>query len=115
VEPKIYRGYGALRIGRRSQTGDDYFLTGCLNRPQTGLASDPLASAMQAKLRELEANDHWMVRTSVLMPDHLHLLVTLRPRGSLSATMRLFKGSLTPELRKHGLRWQEIWDFDLKG
>jgi putative transposase len=115
VELEIYRGYGALRIGRWSQTGDDYFLTGCLNRPHTGLTSDPLAGAVQAQLRELEVSDHWLVRTSVLMPDHLHLLVTLRQRGSLSATMRLFKGPLTPKLRKHGLRWQEnFYDHRLR-
>ena len=71
--------YLTPKTGRWSQTGDDYFLTGCLHRPQTGLTSDPLAGIVQAKFDELEAEGHWRIRTSVLMvnPD-------LRPTGSLA-------------------------------
>ena len=41
------------------------------------------------------------------MPDHIHLVVTLDAQTTLPGVIRLFKGSLTPELRKKRLRWQE--------
>jgi putative transposase len=115
MEPRIHRGYGALRAGRWSQMGSDYFLTGCLQRPANGLTREPLAAAVQAKLYELEKAGHWRLRTSVLMPDHFHLLVTLGPQGNLPEAVRQFKGPLAPVLRKHGASWQKnFYDHRLR-
>jgi len=115
MEPIIHRGYGALRVGRWSQAGSDYFLTGCLQRPATGLTCEPLATAVQVRLHELETAGHWKLRTSVLMPDHFHLLVTLGPQGSLSEAVRAFKGPLAPALRQHGIGWQKnFYDHRLR-
>jgi putative transposase len=107
MEPSIHRGYGALRIGRWSQSNADYFLTGCLNRPLTGLATPPLTDLVRARLHELETQGYWRLRTYVLMPDHFHLLVTLGSNDELSEVVRRFKGSLTPALRRQGLAWQK--------
>lgn len=41
------------------------------------------------------------------MPDHLHLLVVLGENHALSEVIRLFKGRLSPPLRRAGLHWQE--------
>ena len=41
------------------------------------------------------------------MPDHLHVLFTLGANASLPECLRLFKGRLTPSLRKHHLSWQD--------
>ncbi|MBI5770062.1 MAG: transposase [Verrucomicrobia bacterium] len=115
TEPKIYRGYGALRTGRWSQADADYFVTGCLQRPATGLTSEPLATMVQARLHELETSGYWKLRSSVLMPDHFHLLVTLGPQGNLSEAMRQFKGPLAPMLRKQGVSWQKnFYDHHLR-
>jgi len=114
-EPKILRGYGALRTGRWSHFGCDYFITACLDRPQTGLTTEPLADILRVKLHELETSGHWHLRTFVLMPDHFHLLVTVGPDTELSEAMRLFKGPLTPLLRAQGLRWQKsFYDHRLR-
>jgi REP element-mobilizing transposase RayT len=95
--------------------GTDYFITCCLQRPDTGLTNVSLAPRIQARLLELETSGHWHVRTSVLMPDHLHLLVTLDSKSSLPEVIRLFKGALTPALRKRGLRWQQnFYDHHLR-
>lgn len=115
MNPKIHRGYGALRVGRWSLGGADYFLTGCLHRPLTGLTTEPLATTVLAKLRELDVTGHWQLRTCVLMPDHFHALVTLNPENDLSVVMRRFKGPLAPVLRRLGLRWQEsFYDHRLR-
>lgn len=58
-------------------------------------------------MRRLESAQVWGLRTAVVMPDHLHLLVTLGNATDLSSAIRLFKGRLTPLLRKHGAAWQQ--------
>lgn len=100
------RGYGALRKGRWSERRRDYFLTICARRPATGLPNELIGTALAAELRRLENEGHWHVRSSVIMPDHLHLLITLEDSISLSAIVRLFKGRLSPVLRVARLHWQ---------
>ncbi len=41
------------------------------------------------------------------MPDHVHLLVRLGQNSNLSSVVRLFKGRLTPLLRRHKAAWQQ--------
>ena len=105
--PEIHRGYSALRRWRCTMRGPDYFITGCLDRPLTGLNHASLAPLIQARLHQMEMQGCWHVRSSVLMPDHFHLLVTLTAQSSLPEGVRLFKGPLIPVLRKHGLHWQK--------
>ncbi len=105
-EREIHRGYGALRQGRWSQRGRDYFLTICLRRPLCGLTDDPIADRILAESARLENEGFWHVRTSVIMPDHVHFLATLMGAASLSDTVRPFKGHLSPVLRTAKLQWQ---------
>jgi REP element-mobilizing transposase RayT len=115
AEPNIHRGYSALRRGRRSLSGTDYFITGCLKRPLSGLTDATLAALVQAQLHGLESRGLWHVRTSTLMPDHFHLLVTLDVRSSLAEAVRLLKGPLSPVLRMRGLCWQKkFYDHRLR-
>ncbi|HVU25320.1 MAG TPA: transposase [Opitutus sp.] len=97
----------ALHVVRSSQAGANYFVTGCLQRPSTGLTSVAIAGALQAKPHALDLSGHWRLRTFVIMPDHFHLLFILGEAASLSTVLRRFKGPLTPVLRAHRLRWQE--------
>src|SRR5207249_8821080 len=103
-EPHIFRGIGALQRGRWSTPGADYFVTGNLERPRSGLTPVPLAGVVRARLHALEETGHWRLRTFVLMPDHFHLLVTLGGTSDLSVALREFKGPLTPALRRNQLR-----------
>jgi REP element-mobilizing transposase RayT len=99
-------GYNSLRYGRYSAPGAEYFLTLTLLRPATGLSDVSLVDDVRAEWQSLEESKLWRVRTAVIMPDHLHLLVILGESSELSALVRSFKGRLTPRLREHGLRWQ---------
>jgi REP element-mobilizing transposase RayT len=105
-EHEIHRGFGALRQGRWSRQGRDYFLTICLRRPLCGLTGDVVASKISAESVRLENEGFWHVRTSVIMPDHVHFLATLIGAASLSDTVRFFKGHLSPALRTAKLQWQ---------
>jgi REP element-mobilizing transposase RayT len=101
------KGFGALRKGRHSSPGADYFITICLQRPSAALIKGHIAQCCLVELRRLEAEQVLRLRCAVFMPDHLHLLATLGQTANLSAVVRLFKGRLTPLLRKHGAAWQQ--------
>lgn len=58
-------------------------------------------------MHRLEDELAWKLHCAVVMPDHLHLLVTLGDNTALSSAMRLFKGRLTPLLRKQAASWQQ--------
>lgn len=105
------RGHEALRRGRWSNPGADYFLTLCTHNRQHGLAEMEPATAILTHAHELAAEDIWRVRTAVIMPDHLHLLISLGTVIELSAAVRLFKGRLAPALRRVDLCWQRAY-FD---
>ena len=104
MHQKVYRGYGALRIGRLSFQNSDYFLTACLERPRSGLSDRPIAEAVRRQLFEIERSGEWDLRTFVVMPDHFHLLATLLVERTISSLVRAIKGPLTPILRLHRLR-----------
>lgn len=56
----------------------------------------------------------WKLRAMVIMPDHIHLLVGLEAK-SVSDSVRIFKGRLSPKLRKHNLKWQSgFYDHRLR-
>jgi REP element-mobilizing transposase RayT len=105
------RGHEALRRGRWSKSGADYFLTLCTHDRQHGLTEMESATAILTQAYELVAENIWRVRTVVIMPDHLHLLISLGEAIELSSAVRLFKGWLAPALRRAGLRWQRAY-FD---
>ena len=100
-------GYAALRRFRNSIGGAEYFLTTNLQVRGSGLETENLRSAILSLWQRLQDEEYWQIRTAVVMPDHVHLLLCLGSEAELAAGMRLFKGRVTPELRRSGLKWQE--------
>lgn len=100
-------GYAALRRHRWSAPFTDYFITIVTDGRCPGLAAPELAHPIIAGVKELQGDSHWYLRTATVMPDHLHLLITLGRHGSLPHSLRLLKGRLSPRLRSSGLRWQK--------
>ncbi len=107
----VRSGYSALSRGRYSVAGEQYFLTFNLQRPQRGLDGPLLLAHLRAELVTGEAGGCWKVRTGVIMPDHVHLLVQLGHRSSLAESVRQYKGRLAPALHHRGLNWQHSF-FD---
>lgn len=104
-------GHAALRRGRRSESGAEYFLTFCTLNKKQGLAVPSLAKPIKSAASKLETESLWTLRTGVIMPDHIHFLISLGSTASLTDAVRLFKGRLSPVLRQAGLRWQPAY-FD---
>ena len=99
-------GYEALRRGRWSNPLSEYFLTCCTDQRQRGLEDVKIGEALLLEVARLENDGIWRVRTAVIMPDHLHLLVELGEKSQLSDAMRLFKGRTSVALRARALRWE---------
>lgn len=100
------RGHEALRRGRWSCPGAEYFLTFCTKDRRCGLAHPGLLDVLGVSMQQLSADRVWSVRTAVIMPDHIHLLVALRSEDTLSEAVRLFKGRSSVVLRGAELQWQ---------
>jgi putative transposase len=100
------RGHEALRRGRWSSAGAEYFLTICTAERTTGLEGATMLPLVLGQAHCLTTDGVWHLRTAVVMPDHIHLLVTLGDHVSLGGAVRLFKGPLTAALQTHNIRWQ---------
>lgn len=105
------RGHEALRRGRWAVSGAEYFITLCTRGREQGLTESMVLVRVLAEMQRLEAEGVWHVHTAVVMPDHVHLLVTIVESTGLAGAVRLFKGRLAPGLRKNGLCWQQAY-FD---
>jgi REP element-mobilizing transposase RayT len=101
------KGHAALRRGRFSGTGAEYFLTICTQSRQPGLTASPVATAIMDEMHRMEADGTWQVRCALVMPDHLHLLVILGDRLPLSrAVARLKAKSGSAPGAYAQLQWQ---------
>jgi REP element-mobilizing transposase RayT len=100
-------GYASLRRNRIPQPGSEYFLTINLAERGDNLALHGLIGEIRSKWEKLGAARQWIMRTAVVMPDHLHLLIVLGEGADLSASIRQFKGRLAPSLRRMRLHWQD--------
>jgi REP element-mobilizing transposase RayT len=99
-------GHEALRRGRWSSPEAEYFLTVMTDGRRTGLEDPTLTDSILAVGRTMEAQGLWRLRTAVVMPDHLHLIVGLTGNADLSQSMKMLKGRSAVLLRSHQLRWQ---------
>ena len=100
------KGHEALRRGRWSQPHTDYFLTLCTAGRRRGLAAAEVAEAIWREVTALEADATWALRCGVVMPDHLHLLVTLGERLPLSRCLQRLKAKTYAPLQAVGLGWE---------
>jgi len=100
-------GYAALRRHRWSAAGAEYFVATILRRPAEGLTEPRLLEQLETQRDRLEADRVWRVRSWVVMPDHVHLVISLGGEITLQESIRLFKGRLSSSLRNRNLQWQD--------
>jgi len=103
---KPERGYESLRRFRVSRPGTDYFLTLCTDERKTGLTNPAVANTLRNEIEAIERAGYWTIRGAVIMPDHLHLLLTLRDRLPLGRVVARLKSNSKPALSAVALRWQ---------
>lgn len=95
-----------LRPSRWSSPHEDHFLTLCLDRRAPGLATPRFNAEFHAATHLLTLERQWQVRTAIVMPQQVHLLVTLHEQADMPAVVALFKDCLALCLQRAGLHWE---------
>ncbi len=110
----INRGQAALRYGRVSLPGAEYFLTICTEDRRQGLTAPPVAAALLAEATAMDRDGTWQLRSLVVMPDHVHLLVILGERLPLGKAVARWK-SKTKAAIMEGIDWQrDFYDHHVR-
>ena len=82
----------------------DYFVTLCAEpRRQNHFCKDPIGQAILDSIRIYNEKQNWYCDLAVLMPDHIHLLVSFPPEKILSQVVGLWKRALA---KTHKISWQ---------
>ena len=91
----------------------DFFITiNCSPRGKNQLALPETASAIERSLLHQQSSGAWWVHMLLLMPDHLHALVSFSHEASLQRTIQNWKRFLA---RQEGIVWQrDFFDHRLR-
>ena len=96
-----------LRRGRVSIPGARYFITLVTANRQSGLTSAANGAGLLETCRTQYRDGDYDLLMATLMPDHLHLLLTLGKRLTLSQVIGKYKSRSPLEATGSGLRWQD--------
>ena len=84
--------------------GELYFITICCEQRGTNQLCQPeIAKALIGSVRFRQERGDWYVRLFLLMPDHLHALISFSPECSMKAVVAKWKEYAR---RQHGIVWQ---------
>ncbi|HTO19353.1 MAG TPA: transposase [Pseudomonas sp.] len=100
--------YGDLCKGRISLVGQIYHLTLCTHQRQPWFDDFCIARSVVRQMRRLQDEQQLDTLAWVLMPDHLHWMVSKRSGLPLSALIRLFKGR-TAGVARADCRGRRLW------
>jgi len=82
----------------------DYFVTICAEpRQQNHLCKDSVGPAVLDSIRIYNEKQNWFCDLALLMPDHIHLLVSFPPEKILAQVVGLWKRALA---KSHKISWQ---------
>lgn len=102
--PYHSRATANLLPGRVSTAGACYFLTWCIHDRQPGLASPTVKATLRTAISNLDQSRDAGLLAATVMPDHVHLLITLGTHLTVSQVVAKIKAAVT---RQHpAMRWQ---------
>lgn len=112
--------YSDLRRGRYSEPGREYLITAVTHERRPVFADFKAARRLILEMRHLEASGSASWLAWVVMPDHVHGLLSLSGARALSAVMNDWKGrsarALNHWLGRKGRFWQTgFHDHALRG
>lgn len=94
------------RPKHRTQPGATYFVTTDTWQRRSLFLNAEIAAIVEESLFCYRDAGHYLVHRHVLMPDHLHLIVTPGDSTSLERAMQLIKGGSSYEIgRRRGMRF----------
>ncbi|MFI5335659.1 MAG: REP-associated tyrosine transposase [Opitutales bacterium] len=109
------KGHEALRRGRYSQAGAEYFLTLNTEERGAGLYDAKVAGAILAEATAMSDDGTWILRSAVVMPDHVHCLTVLGDRLPLGKVLQRLKAKTSSALRTQDVAWErDFYDRRLR-
>lgn len=107
-------GHHSLRDFRASIENRTYFITACSHNRLPLFESDTVAMVVFEHLHSIETDDQMAdLLAAVVMPDHLHAIVTLRGSAQLASVMKRFRGASAQRvnrcLQRTGTVWQRAY------
>ena len=73
-------------------------------RKQPTLITSPIGESLMESAKFYETREHWYITAFLLMPDHIHALLSFRRDKAMSRVIGDWKHFHT---HKHGIIWQE--------
>jgi putative transposase len=103
VAPRISQAFKPGRERRYSSGGHTrhrlVFHLVWIPKYRRGVLRGILAQRVDGLIREIAARQGWVVQELSMQPDHVHLLVQLKPGVSVSRAVQLLKGGTSMVLR----------------
>jgi putative transposase len=86
-----------------------YFITICAHMYQNLFQRTEVAQLMVATLFKYRDAGEFELHEYVVMPDHIHVLLSLHEEQKLSRAIQLIKGGFSHTLRENGIIFREVW------
>jgi REP-associated tyrosine transposase len=87
-----------------------YFITICAHMQLNLFQRDDVANLLVITLRKYRDAGEYELNDYVVMPNHIHLLVSLDEAQQLSRVIQLIKGGFSHSLREHGIAFRAVWE-----
>jgi putative transposase len=86
-----------------------YFITICTHMQQNLFQREEIAELMVATFVKYRDAGEFELHEYVVMPNHVHLLVSLNGEQKLGRVIQLIKGGFSHALREHGITLPAVW------
>src|SRR5487761_43442 len=93
----------------RIKAAGAYFVTTSTWQKMSILAKNEAASILIATIQEYRRHGWYFLHDFVIMPDHLHMILTPRSDLSLEKALQLIKGASSCEIGKRRTARHPIW------
>jgi putative transposase len=84
-----------------------FFVTTVTSRRQPVFRHNPNAALLMETMLHYQAHKKYLVHAFVIMPDHLHVLITPAFNVSLERAVQFIKGGFSYQLKSRSPVWQE--------
>lgn len=86
-----------------------YFVTACAHMHQNLFQRKQTAELMVKTIFHYRDAGEFRVHEYVVMPDHIHLLISVDDPATLSRAVQLIKGGFSHALREAGIALRTVW------
>ena len=87
-----------------------YFITICAHMQQNLFQRDEVAQRMVATFLKYRDAAEFELHEYVVMPNHVHLLLSFDEPQQLSRVIQLIKGGFSHSLREQGFAFRTVWE-----